>query len=111
MLTARVVKAFKHKGQVIPPGTRIQIPEAVLPDMAGYVVPERGHVIPIRPGVSEPSAWLVNGELRTYGVIPDLEAEITRLCGVEHELRDKLLARHVQAYHNRHLPKRPGAEQ
>lgn len=46
-VTVKVLKPFKHRGEVIPPGTIIEVPTDALPKLTGYVIPSRrGPAIP-----------------------------------------------------------------
>lgn len=39
MPTVLVIQPFKHRGEIVPPGTTLDVPADVLPAMAGYVEP------------------------------------------------------------------------
>lgn len=89
-MLARVIKPFKRRGEIIPPGSIIELPEHILPQLEGYIVPADNYT---------PKAWLTeSGELRTNGYIPDLAGEIVKLTTGNLPLQRELLQRHCEGF-------------
>lgn len=91
-MRVRVLKSFKIRGELMPPGTLLNIPDEVLPNLA-----ERVAVLTVS------GTWLERGELRTRGHVPDLAGEIVRLTEGDLDLQRTLLLRHVEDYNRHHF--------
>ena len=95
-MLARVLQPFTRRGEIIPPGTILDIPDDVLSKLAGLVEPVN-NIIPLR------RAWIENGELRTVGVYDDLAKEIVSLTVDDLPMQRQLLTQHCQAYGPVHI--------
>lgn len=99
MAVIRVLKTFKRRGELILPGTIIDVPADVLPKLAGMV-----ELIRRRHDPPSPRAWLEDGELRICGVVEDLAGEIVKLTADDLALQRRLLIEHCQQYGPAHFP-------
>ena len=101
-----VTKSFKNsRGETLPPGSTIDVPDTMLLKMTGYVLPmgqaDNGKE-PVAPSDWKPEfkAWLENDQLRTTGTCDDLAVEIVKLTADNLPLQKELLLKHVGAFSN-----------
>lgn len=72
MPAVKVIRPFKRRGEIVTPGTILEIPDDVLPKLAGMVeLIRRQHDPPT------PQAWLENGDL--HRMVGEYLAEVDRL--------------------------------
>lgn len=99
MLAVKVIKPFTRKGALITPGTVLDIPDDILPKLAGMVEPVKRaeKVVPLR------RIWFENGELRIVGVYDDLAKEIISLTKDDLPMQRRLLMEHCQQFGPAHI--------
>lgn len=99
MTTVRVIKPFKRRGEIIPLGSAIEVPEEFLPKLDGFVeIHLRKRQDPPPEWRPLSRSWIQNRELRTTGVFDDLADEIIRLTSDDLELQRQLLIDHSEGY-------------
>lgn len=99
-MQCQVIKPFNRRGEIQQFGSFVEIPEEMFLQMAEYVQA----VAPADTYRTEKKAWLVNGELRTSGLIADLSGEVVKLTADDMPLQKKLLLLHCQKYDQHHFP-------
>ena len=103
MQAVKVIKSFKRRGELLRPGSIIEIPKEKLPELEGFVEPLLHKAHDPAAWRPTPQAWMQDDQLRTIGVLEDLAAEIVKLTGSNLLEQKRLLLLHCQQYDDNHF--------